>query len=103
MDDSSIIIPNTSDDTNTSILNLEAKLHKQSENCEKMSLSIKQGEVDLKQKDEEIVHQQNKVYQLNLTVLALRFRFCLFTNNMQNVWKIYHNIWFKSIIIKKST
>ena len=59
--DSSISIPNTNDETHTSILNLEAELHKQAENCEKMSLSIKQGEVNLKKKDEEIVQQQNKV------------------------------------------
>ena len=59
--DSSIIIPNTNDEAHTSILNLEAELHKQAENCEKMSLSIKQGEVNLKKKDEEIVQQQNKV------------------------------------------
>ena len=60
-DGSISLIPNNSDDQHTSILHLEAELHKQSENCEKMSLSIKQGEVDLKRKDEEIVQQKNRV------------------------------------------
>ena len=60
-DESNSLIPNNNDDPHTSILHLEAELHKQSENCEKMSLSIKQGEVDLKKKDEEIVQQKNKV------------------------------------------
>lgn len=61
-DDNSTIIANTNDKEHTSMLDLEAELHKQAENCEKMSLSIKQGEVDLKRKDEEIVQQQNKVH-----------------------------------------
>ena len=60
-DESNSLIPHNNDDPHTSILHLEAELHKQSENCEKMSLSIKQGEVDLKKKDEEIVQQKNKV------------------------------------------
>ena len=60
--DSSTIITNTSDTENTSILDLEAELHKQAENCEKMSMSIKQGEADRKRKDEEIIQQQNKVH-----------------------------------------
>ena len=63
--DSSTILPNANDDAHTSILNLEAELHKQAENCEKMSLSIKQGAFDLKQKDEEIVQQKHKASSLN--------------------------------------
>ena len=63
--DSSTILPNANDDAHTSILNLEAELHKQAENCEKMSLSIKQGAFDLKQKDEEIVQQKHKASYLN--------------------------------------
>ena len=63
--DNPTMIPNNNiDDAHTSILNLEAELHKQSENCEKLSLSIKQGEVDLKKKDEEIVQHKNNVNQL---------------------------------------
>ena len=60
-DGSKSLIPNNSDDPHTSILHLEAELHKQSESCEKMSLSLKQGEVDMKRKDEEIIQQKNKV------------------------------------------
>ena len=60
-DGSKTLLQNNSEDQHTSILNLEAELHKQSESCEKMSLSLKQGEVDLKRKDEEIVQQKNKV------------------------------------------
>ena len=70
MGDNSIInLPNTSDEMNTSIMNLEAELHKQAENCEKMSLSIKRSEIDLKKKDEEIIQQQNKVHQFKPTAL----------------------------------
>ena len=60
-DGSKSLIPNNSDDPHTSILHLEAELHKQSESCEKMSLSLKQGEVDMKRKDDEIIQQKNKV------------------------------------------
>ena len=60
--DSSANITNTNDKEHISILDLEAELHKQAENCEKMSMSIKQGEVDRKRKDEEIIQQQNKVH-----------------------------------------
>ena len=63
--DGSTILPNANEDAHTSILNLEAELHKQAENCEKMSLSIKQGAFDLKQKDEEIVQQKHKASSLN--------------------------------------
>ena len=59
--DNALIPNNSSDDPHTSILHLEAELHKQSENCEKLSLSIKQGEVDLKKKDEEILQHKNQV------------------------------------------
>ena len=63
-DNSTMIPNNNNDDAHTSILHLEAELHKQSENCEKLSLSIKQGEVDLKKKDEEIVQHKNNVIQI---------------------------------------
>ena len=63
-DGSKTLIQNNSEDPHTSILHLEAELHKQSESCEKMSLSLKQGEVDLKRKDEEIIQQKNKVIYL---------------------------------------
>ena len=63
-DGSKPLIQNNSEDPHTSILHLEAELHKQSESCEKMSLSLKQGEVDLKRKDEEIIQQKNKVIYL---------------------------------------
>ena len=60
--DNSTTIPNTnSDEAHSSILHLEAELHKRSENCEKLSLSIKQSEVDLKKKDEELVQEKHKV------------------------------------------
>jgi coiled-coil domain-containing protein 64 len=71
--DNSTIIPNiNNDDAHTSILHLEAELHKQSENCEKLSLTIKQGEVDLKKKDEEIVQQKNKASLLELELTAVK-------------------------------
>ena len=63
--DNSPITANNNDEAHVSVLNLEAELHKQAENCEKMSLSIKQGNVDLKKKDEEIFEQKNKVYSIS--------------------------------------
>merc|ERR1712001_899 len=61
-----------SDDPHTRIHHLEAELHKQSENCEKMSLSLKQGEVDLKRKDEEIIQQKNKLSLIELELQAVK-------------------------------
>ena len=82
--DSSTILPNANDDAHTSILNLEAELHKQAENCEKMSLSIKQGAFDLKQKDEEIVQQKHKASYLNRKNSFIAPK-CLFKNKNLNL------------------
>ena len=65
----------TNGDPHTSILDLEAELHKQAENCEKMSLSIKQSEFDLKKKDEEIIQHQHKVMTTLIAILLLLLRF----------------------------
>ena len=42
-------------------LKMEADLHRSNEQCEKLSMSLKQSEVDIKKRDDEINQQLSKV------------------------------------------
>jgi len=53
-------------------LKLEADLHRSTEQCEKLSLSLKQSEVDMKKKDEDINQKQSKLTVLEVELGAVK-------------------------------
>ena len=48
------------------LLKMEADLHRTTENCEKLSITLRQNEMEIKRKDEEIADQQSRVRNVPL-------------------------------------
>ena len=60
-----------------SFMKMESDLHKTNENCEKLSMSLKQNEIDLKRKDDEINQQLSKVLPLSSLHFITKKRFVI--------------------------
>lgn len=65
-------------------LKMEADLHRSNEQCEKLSMSLKQSEVDIKKRDDEINQQLSKLSVLEVELAAVKEERDTYKDDMDN-------------------